>query len=425
MNQGKKSGMPCPPPGCGRLAAFALAAACGAAAALPAAAQRAPETPIALPAAGRDRGLENCAYALGRLFAPPRIHMPRQDGPGNLPEQEWLRGLSPSAAPSLLEETAQAGEGCLTIGAEIAVVNRGLGPGIGLGTLPGMAGSEPLFVSHGGRLWGGEARFGMNYAGESAAFGWTGFHSWAEGSATASEPTGGAPVAYTFGQDAFGSTGLFLGATGADSRSEIAYSHYGVSADLMMSDIAALRHLYGADTRPEGDGFSRWAVGVAGLWSHSTLEHTGWFRSATFPDIRADVDRTLTSDAFGLGPKVTLTRSLGDSWALALGADLQLVWRDSTLRSREAVECGPCGSLPARFDVDVIDEKSGFDWAGGLDASLSYRHSPGFALTFGASVDVGGRDTIRVRANPSEPATGIRRETAVDWSFFAGAMLRF
>src|SRR5690606_40631947 len=68
-----KSGMPCPPPGCGRLAAFALAAACGAAAALPAAAQRAPETPIALPAAGRDRGLENCAYALGRLFAPPRI----------------------------------------------------------------------------------------------------------------------------------------------------------------------------------------------------------------------------------------------------------------------------------------------------------------------------------------------------------------
>lgn len=420
MNEGKSWRMRSLPSSGGRAAAFALAALAAATMAMPAAAQRVSETPVPVSGSQRDWRLEDCAQALGRIFAPSRAETPTR--PVDAATQTWLRGLAPSAS-SGAGEAAPADVGCLTFG--LGIVNRDVGGTIGLGTLPGLPGNEPLFVSHGGRLWGGGARFGMNHAGEDAAFAWTGFYSRARGRAASVEAAGGAPVAYTFGRDAFGSTGLFLGATGAEARSEVAYSQYGVAADFMMSDIAALRHMYGADVGPDGDERSRWAFGASVLWTRSTLDHSGVFQSLTFPDIRADVDRTLTSDAFGLGPKVTFNHVIGDGWSIALGADMQLVWRDSTLSSRETIDCGGCGGLPPRFDIDVFDDRSGFDWAAGLDAGLIYRQSPGLTLAFGVGMDAGGRDTIGVRANPAEPATGIRRETTVDWSLFASALLRY
>lgn len=320
---------------------------------------------------------------------------------------------------------AAGGAACVWLGGNVGAVNIGVGDGMGLGTRPGLPGNEPLFLGHGERLWGYSLGLDLAFRLPDFQAGIGVSYLDATGSATAFEAAGGAPVAYTFGRDAFGSTGLFLGATGAEARSEVAYSQYGFTADFMMSDIAALRHMYGADVGPDGDERSRWVFGASVLWTHSTLDHTGVFQSLTFPDIRAEVGRTLTSNAFGIGPKVELTHVIGDGWSIALGADMQLVWRDSTLSSRETIDCGRCGGLPPRFDIDVFDDRSGFDWAGGLDVGLVYRQSPGLTLTFGAGMDAGGRDTIRVRANPSEPATGIRRETMVDWSLSFGAKLRF
>lgn len=326
-------------------------------------------------------------------------------------------------AAALACGTAGAGA-CVLFGGSVGAVNIGVGDGIGLGTLPGLPG-EPLLVSHGSRLWGHSLGLDLAFHLPDFRVGVGASYLDATGSATAFEPISGAPVAYTFGEDAFGSTGLFLGATGAEVRSEVAYSQYEARVDLMMSDIAALRHMYGADTGPGSAAPSPWSLGLVGLFSHSSLEHAGTFRSLTYADVGAEVNRTLTTDAFGIGPKVELTHVVGDGWSVALGADLQLVWRHSTLRSREAITCVPCGVLPDHFDIDVTDGRSGFDWAGGLDVGLSYQLSPGLTLTLGGAVDIGGRDTIQVRANPSEPATGIRRETAVDWSLSFGAKLRF
>ncbi len=399
------------------LAVFGLAAACWAAVAAPATAQGILDTPLPildverdLVLLERDLVLEYCAYRLGELLEPPLAPAPGQTG---------LRGLSAPAAPSVSPELLEADLSCLTLSAGGGVINRSIGDGIGFGTVPGAA-PEPFFLLHGSHLWGGAANIGVEMVTEQATFDWNGFYSRVGGSAFASEPIGGGPVAYTFGQDAFGSTGLGLGATGAEASSELSYSELGMEADIM-----ALRYLYGADVGPNGAPRSQLSVGLATMLSHSALDQMGTFQSLTFPDIRAEVDRRLTTNAIGIGPKLAAEIDLG-SFILTSDVSLQAVWRQSELNSQEAITCGACGGgLPGAFNINIADSVSGLDWQAGLDLGVEAALNRGLTLYLDGSLDIGGRDTIRVRENPAEPITGIERITAVDWGIGAGIKGRF
>lgn len=394
-----------------RMAVCGLAAICALTATMPAMAQRTVDVPTFVVVAVEDQSLQDCAQALGMVFAPPEP--PVRISP------EWPRGAGPSTPLSPVGEAVQADETCLTISGGIGVANFDLGGGIGLGTLPGPA-PEPFLIPHGGRLWGGKANIGVEFITPGASFDWAGFYSRVGGSAFASEPIGGAPVAYTFGQDSFGSTGLFLGATGADASSEIAHSGYG-----MEMDILALRHMYGADVDIGDRPLARVSFGAATLLSHSVTEHSGTFQSLTFPDISSDVDRRLSSTAIGIGPKIGLDIDMGP-FTLTSDVSVKAIWRQSDFQSHEAITCGPCGGgLPATFDIDIADSFSGLDWQAGLDLGVEAALNPGLTLILGGSLDWGGRDTIRVRANPAEPITGIERIMAADWSVSAGIKGRF
>lgn len=388
----------------------ALAAICCAAMTAPAHAQATAEVPGVVHVTLDGEVLETCVQALGNVLSPPEASV--RVTPGG------IRGLGPSHAPAAATEPdVSVTDACLTLGGRIGLANLDLGSGIGLGTLPGVPGNEPLFVPHGGRLWGGTASIGMEVVTPDVSFDWNGFYSRVGGSLFASEPIGGAPVAYTFGEDSFGSTGLFLGATGADTRSEVSYSQFG-----MEMDILALRHMYGADvaTTP-----GQIALSLAGLFDHSVLHHTGVFESLTFLDITADVDRRLSSTRIGLGPSLGMDINLGNV-TLTSDVSMMAIWRQSDLDSLEAITCGPCGGgLPGAFDINIVDSVSGLDWQAGLDLGVETALNPSLTLVLGGSLDIGGRDTIRVRANPSDPVTGIERIVATDWGFTAGIKGRF
>lgn len=334
-------------------------------------------------------------------------------------------------------------EACLNISADIGIINREIGGGVGLGTLPGVPGSEPLFLLHDGRLMGGKSEFGMEIALPTHSFGLSGSYAWASGDAATTEPIGGDPVAWTFGQDVFGSPGVGMGVTGATARSRISSESYGldffinpsagrpawISSDfteLLLSDRLGRDGAPMTNTLDVFNIFNGIDLGLVASVEHTNQRQVGDFVNLSFPDqIHMEVERRLDSTAVGLGPKFELTQPLGGGWFLTAGGVVQLRYRHSRLTSAEHVTCTICGGLPPQFDVDVTDSASGLDWNAGLDLTIGYQVAPRAVISAGGTLDVGGRDVINVRENPAEPHTGIRRITGVDWGFKAALNVGF
>ena len=239
-------------------------------------------------------------------------------------------------------------------------------------------------------------------------------YQWGEDSESTTEQVGGNTVALTYDRNASnGSTGLGLGATGAQARSE---NHVkGIDIDLgVTGDI------------PLGAGF---AVAPNINLSYRGFWQTGWgdFRSLTFlnDDVLSETEQDLDDHYYGIGTGAWVTKTFEEPGISVFGGvDLTGYYRDTELKSEQMNRCVVGGCTAANnFTAKVNDDDSGFTYGVvarlGFSVDLSYRYTLGAIARMDYLEERGG---VVSRENPQQGVKKIQTEDAFDYT--VGVFLR-
>ena len=223
--------------------------------------------------------------------------------------------------------------------------------------------------------------------------------------ATATEPIGGNTVAntYSVNNPDNGSTGVGLGATGAEAMSKLEFVQYSfrglLEADVPVSDTVVL------------------TGGVSSFYRGSWQMATGSFQSLTFDGISSTSDQELDDHLYGAGLNTRLSFAVNEQVTLFGGGGIDLIYRDASLWSGQHNLCDLCPAAELDFISEVEQNDSGLTY--GLNLKTGARVVLGawrFELEGGFDY-LDERSDLKNRENPSQPETHFDEKSAVDWQF--------
>lgn len=230
---------------------------------------------------------------------------------------------------------------------------------------------------------------------------------------SATEPAGGNTVANTYhvNNPINGSTGVGLGATGADASSKLDYSEHSfrgkLEADFPLTDGVTL------------------TGGASAIYSGSWQTASGSFQSLGFAGVSSTNDQELDDHYYGAGLNSRLTFGMPNGFSIFAGGGIDLLYRDATLWSAQHNLCDVCPAAEQNFTSEVEDNDSGMTYGLNLETGVTMKLN-GWDIGVGAGLDfIGARTDLKNRENPSQPETHLDEKAALDWRFSFGARIHF
>lgn len=235
-----------------------------------------------------------------------------------------------------------------------------------------------------------------------------GGYAYAEGDASGSgsEPVGGAEVAMTYFAPApNGSTGVFLGATGASARQRVEWNEHrvfvGASGALPLND----------------DGSVSLLPSVGLKYERFEQDHRAGIQSLTFAGIDSSIRQRVEEEL--VGPSFGLHLALRDGHAnrIRIGGSLDLLYRSASLDSAQRNSCDLCPPSERSFTARNEDDEDDFTYR--IRASVAGDHAIAPSVSLGWEVSVthtGDRAFVRNPANPLDPAPHLGSFGATDVS---------
>jgi len=224
------------------------------------------------------------------------------------------------------------------------------------------------------------------------------------------------PVALTYWEPApNASTGLGLGATGADGFVMNCYRYVGFRAGLTRS-------------RP-GRGHARPYLGLA--YGHVGEEFTGSFTSPTFTgasEISATIDQELTGDRVSVPIGLHAAVPLGGRTTFLWGAHVAPAYQRLELTGRQTTTCllAACAPSETNLTFDVDDDDSSFSFGAGVMAGVGFKLSDKLGLQIRSLYDYDfDRGVADNRQNPADTPTRLNTDGAGLWAIDAGAIIEF
>jgi hypothetical protein len=217
-----------------------------------------------------------------------------------------------------------------------------------------------------------------------------------------------------------GSTGLGLGPSGMDVRTETDFRRYKLGLTLWDPDYGDGQGLIGnldagGSLRGSlgGYGGPKIGGGVGVFWQRFETDQRSWLMSPAFGDLLSSrFHQELTEDQFGLGGMVKLSVPLTGSASVFAKGGGAVIYRRADLDGKQWNRCDLCGPDEQLFVADSNDQDSGFTWAGNVALGLEVRLAP--QLSVGA---IGRylyyRDTAEI-VNPVQGDANLYRPTHLD-----------
>lgn len=221
-----------------------------------------------------------------------------------------------------------------------------------------------------------------------------------------------------------GSTGLGLGTSGVDVRTDTEFTRYKLGLTLWDPDFGDGQGLIGNVDAGGSFGGSfgsfgsfgggpRLGGGVGLFWQRFETDQRSWIMSPSFGDaVTSNFKQDLTEDQFGLGGQLKLSVPLSQNASLFTKAGGAVIYRRADLDGKQVNRCDLCAAPEDRFVADVDDKDSGFTWAGQAALGLEFK------LSADLSVGAVGRylyyhDTAQIR-NPVQGDPSLYRPTYLD-----------
>lgn len=309
-------------------------------------------------------------------------------------------------------------ETCLRIGGYGRFQQTDIGDQTGIGTV--IKQGDPFFAHSSDYLKGGQVGTSLSVDLGEWRHRFGGSYTWASATTKASEPTGGYDIGYVPGQESLGN-GWNFGDYGADATSKLTYDRWDFSykgTHAINLDGGGLS--WGPSADPNNPLKKRFGA-IASLRS-STLDHDGDLKTLLSPDYGVDVNQRLDSFEAGFGPSISARRDIGNGFFVWGGADAQVIFRQSTLHSKEEI-CFPCGNGNSAIESKFNDKKDSVDGRLNLQAALGRQITDNLSIKIGGGVEFGGRDVYDIRKSPGEESTHIKRVGYTDWN--VGVTARF
>ncbi len=184
------------------------------------------------------------------------------------------------------------------------------------------------------------------------------------------------------------STGLGLGTSGMDARTEVEFTRYKFGVMLWDPDFGDHQGLVGDfDVRDHfGDCFDRFggprlSGGIGPFWQRFETDQRSWLMSPDFGDaITSRFHQDLTEDQFGLSGQLKLSLPLSQSTSLFVQAGGALIYRRADLEGTQWNRCDLCSAPEDAFVADVDDTDNGWTWAAGAGLGLEFKLTPKVAV---------------------------------------------
>jgi hypothetical protein len=252
----------------------------------------------------------------------------------------------------------------------------------------------------------------------SSAWSWTlgAQYKDADDSESRSVAPGTTPVALTYWQPApNASTGLGLGATGADGFVMNCYRYFGFRATLSRN-------------RP-GRGRTQPYFGVA--YGHLTEEIAGAFTSPTFTgasEISATIDQELTGNRVFFPVGLEARVPLGERATFQWGAHVAPGYQRIELTGRQMTTCllPACAPSETSLTFDVDENDSSFSVGAGVMAGIGFKLTDKLGLQFRSLYDYDAdRGVADNRQNPADAETRMATDGVGSWSADFGLILEY
>lgn len=258
---------------------------------------------------------------------------------------------------------------------------------------------------------------------------------------SASVAPGSDPIGWLYHDRASnGSTGLGLGASGVDARTDTQFTRYKLGLTLWDADYGDGQGLIGGLDAGGSFGGSfgsfgsfggpKLAGGVSLFWQRFETDQRSWLMSPSFGDqVTSRFKQDLTEDQFGLGGLLKLSVPLSQRASVFTKAGGALIYRHARLDGKQWNRCDLCGAPENAFVADVDDKDSGFTWAGnaalGLELSLAPELSVGAVgryLYYGDTAQI--ENPVQGDAALYQP-THLDEQRAYGWQLGIGIDYRF
>jgi hypothetical protein len=246
----------------------------------------------------------------------------------------------------------------------------------------------------------------------------SGYYNDVSGNASQSVPVAGDNVAITYARDVptvsnpqgF-STGLGLGATGADATTRIDDKSWGFS-------LKFKKHFdqsFGSVTPFIGLAYR---YGKEDIVSSFTSQTPGF--SGIFSDYATRV--SYRDFAVPLGVQFGFNLDSMGTFQALLGAEAVPSYRRSRLRGLQATSCDLCAADLQNVTLNLAQNDHGFELGGAVDAGLMFSVADNVSIGgYGRYFLFGNVPNLNVRDNPNDANTGIGSGTQRGWT--AGGML--
>jgi len=208
-----------------------------------------------------------------------------------------------------------------------------------------------------------------------------------------------------------GTTGINLGASGANIESEVDIETFGFGYEGLkgLPVHERLQFMYGFRASAE--------------WFRS--DHESEFTTPSFIDIFSETDQSVTEDAFGIGPVIGASFDIGGGFSLYGSLGVKGIYTSAELDSVQRTTCLPCAPDPTFVEIETDEEEDDFTWGSKITVGFDYHPTPRLSLNFEGSAGIGPRWEANNPENPDDDPTHLSRQHGTDLKIGAGLRWAF